>query len=276
MKYEEWREIHEYCMNKACAYESRPFGEYPLCYRVAGKIFAQLTRKENWYKITLKTNPDAADFYRRAYPNIVVRGYHCPPVQQPYWNTIDLYLFKKENLFQMIDEAYDEVVIHLPKKEQKRIPAMSQYHFVKTNGEDVEFAMLCNKLDLNLDEIAGQKIQRQKYVKYNQRDSIHDVFIVYKDNEAIACGAYKFYDDEKVELKRFYVEKSYRGFGIGRELLRRIEADAKIAGYRYAILETGELLETACELYRKHGYKNIPNYGQYADMPESLCMQKKI
>ena len=90
MELNDWQEIHDYCMAKPCAYETRPFGEYPICYRLAGKIFAQLTPKEDWFKVTLKTNPDAADFYRRAYPDVVVRGYHCPPVQQPYWNTIDL------------------------------------------------------------------------------------------------------------------------------------------------------------------------------------------
>lgn len=113
MKFDDWQEIHDYCMAKPCAYETRPFGEYPICYRLAGKIFAQLIPKEDWFKVTLKTNPDAADFYRRAYPGVVVRGYHCPPVQQPYWNTIDLNQFDKDKLFQMIDEAYDEILKHL-------------------------------------------------------------------------------------------------------------------------------------------------------------------
>ena len=64
MKDTEWKEIHTYCLNKDCVYESKPFGDDTICYRIAGKIFAQLTPKEDWYKITLKTNPEAADFYR--------------------------------------------------------------------------------------------------------------------------------------------------------------------------------------------------------------------
>lgn len=28
--------------------------------------------------------------------------------------------------------------------------------------------------------------------------------------------------------------------------------------------------------YRKIGYKVIPNYGQYKDMPESVCMRKEL
>lgn len=276
MKFEEWKSIHEYCMGKPCAYETRPFGNNPICYRIAGKIFVQLNVEEGRYIATLKTNPDAADFYRKAYPGIVVRGYHCPPVQQPYWNTIDLYQFDKKLLFQMIDEAYDEVRIHLTKKEQAKLPVLSEYRFVKTDGEDPEFARLCGKLDENLDEIVGAKIQRKKYVKYNQRDSIHDVIIAYKGEEAVACGSYKFYDEETVELKRIFTDKSVRGTGVGKELVRRLEADAKIAGYRRAVLETGKLLTQACGLYKKLGYRQIPNYGPYVDMPESLCMGKKL
>lgn len=276
MNFEDWESIHEYCMSKACAYETRPFGKYPVCYRVAGKIFAQLHAEGDIFRITLKTNPEAADFYRRAYPGVVVRGYHCPPVQQPYWNTIDLHLFDGEVLFQMIDEAYDEVRTRLPGKVQRRLPVLSECRFIKTDGQDPVFAGLCEKLDENLDEIVGKKIQRQKYVKYNQRDNIHDVIIVYREEKPVACGSYKFYDEETVEVKRIFVEPSVRGLGVGMELMRRLEVDARINGYRFAILETGELLTAACSLYKKLGYRVIPNYGPYADMPESLCMEKKL
>lgn len=276
MQYKEWKAIHEYCMRKPCAYETRPFGENPICYRIAGKIFAQLNVEEDAYRITLKTNPEAADFYRRAYPGVVVRGYHCPPVQQPYWNTINLYAFEGQTLYQMIDEAYEEVRLHLPKKEQRRMPALAEFRFVKTDGEDPAFIELCRRLDANLDEIVGAKIQRKKYEKYNQRDSIHDVILAYRGEEAAACGSYKFYDDETVELKRIFVAKAVRGCGIGKELVRRLEADAKIAGYRFAVLETGELLTGACALYKKLGYRVIPNYGPYENMPESICMEKKL
>jgi predicted DNA-binding protein (MmcQ/YjbR family) len=113
MKYNEniIHEIEKYCLNKPAAYESRPFGEYPICYRVMGKIFAQFNPEEKFYKLTLKCQPEKAQLYRQLFPGIVVRGYHCPPVQQPYWNTVDLDAFSDmELLYQMIDEAYTAVV----------------------------------------------------------------------------------------------------------------------------------------------------------------------
>lgn len=50
-----------------------------------------------------------------------MRGYHCPPVQQPYWNTISLDGFPEEELLFMIDHAYDTVVAGFSKKVQKEI-----------------------------------------------------------------------------------------------------------------------------------------------------------
>ena len=47
-------------------------------------------------------------------------------------------------------------------------------------------------------------------------------------------------------------------------------------GYKYLILESGEPLVAAMALYKKLGYKVIPNYGQYKDMPESICMRKDL
>lgn len=114
-------DIMEYCKNKHKAIETFPFGDVPICYKLNGKIFAQLYPYEYDYKITLKCTADAGQFYRMAYPEKVVRGYHCPPVQKPYWNTIYLEDFPDEELLNMIDLAYDTVFSKLSKNEQKEI-----------------------------------------------------------------------------------------------------------------------------------------------------------
>ncbi len=114
-------EIKEYCKNKHKATEEFPFGDVPICYKLGGKIFAQIYLYEHDKKITLKCTADAGQFYRMVYPDKVVRGYHCPPIQQPYWNTIYLDDFPDDELLNMIDLAYDTVFAKLSKKEQKRI-----------------------------------------------------------------------------------------------------------------------------------------------------------
>lgn len=241
MQVKEWREIHAHCMKLPCVYETRPFGEEPICYRIAGKIFAQLSTQEDWFKMTLKTNPEAALFYRSAYPGVIVRGYHCPPIQQPYWNTIDLKKFDKEKLYHMIDEAYFEVIRKLSKKEQKRLPAIAQLQFRKEDGE-----------------------KQEKRIN------------VYNGEVEVASGSYRFYDEETVEIEEVVVEKEYRRLGIGKELIRRLEADARIAGYRFSVLTIEKVSEEVSELCKKSKYKVIPNYGKYADIPDAVCMGKKL
>ena len=115
------QDIKNYCLSKQGAYEDCPFGEVPICYKLNGKIFAQLYPYEHDYKITLKCTADAGQFYRMAYLGKVVRGYHCPPVQQPYWNTVDLNDFPEEELLNMIDLAYETVFHSFSKKVQKEI-----------------------------------------------------------------------------------------------------------------------------------------------------------
>ena len=117
----ELEEIKNYCKGKPYATEMFPFGDVPICYKLSGKIFAQLYPYEYEFKITLKCTADAGQFYREVYPGKVVRGYHCPPVQQPYWNTIYLDDFPDDELLNMIDLAYDTVLSKLSKKDQKRI-----------------------------------------------------------------------------------------------------------------------------------------------------------
>jgi len=110
-------ELKAYCLSKTKAYEDHPFGEWPICIKVNGKIFAQIYAD----KITLKCTAFSGQMFRDAYPGVVVRGYHCPPVQQPYWNTIDLERFPHEELKMMIDHAYETVVSSFSKKIQKEI-----------------------------------------------------------------------------------------------------------------------------------------------------------
>lgn len=87
---------------------------------------------------------------------------------------------------------------------------------------------MCMELDACLDEMVGKVIQREKYVQYNQLDDIHDVILVYINNETVGCGSYKRYSVDTAEMKRIFLREKLRGKGIAREMLRRLEEDAKL------------------------------------------------
>lgn len=115
-------EIIEYCKKKNKAYIDYPFGDIPICFKVNKKIFAQLYPLENDYKITLKCDSLLADLYRNQYKNVVVRGYHCPPIQAIHWNTVYINKTVSDDIiYEMIDHSYDEVIKTFPKKVQKEI-----------------------------------------------------------------------------------------------------------------------------------------------------------
>lgn len=110
-------QIKAYCLSKCGAYEDYPFGELPICFKLNGKIFAELYPN----MVTLNCTADAAQFYRNMYPGKVIRGYHCPPVQQPYWNTVYLEDFPQKDLVNMIDEAYNSVFNSFSRKVQREL-----------------------------------------------------------------------------------------------------------------------------------------------------------
>lgn len=189
--------IIEHCMNEPAAYEARPFGEYPYCYKVFGKIFAQLNPEQDFFKLTLKCDPEQGMIYRQMYPDIVVRGYHCPPVQQPYWNTIDLYRFDDLKLIcNMIDEAYDAVILKMTRKARK------QYDYIS----DLEFRT------------------EDCTVK------------AYEEGRIVGSGSYTFYDEEHANLVNISVDTDHKEPGIEAEIIRRLEANAKMSGFRWCIV----------------------------------------
>ena len=148
--------------------------------------------------------------------------------------------------------------------------------FIYTNGENPDFIELCRGLDDFLNELVGGEENRAEYVPYNRLSDIHDAIIAYDGEIPVGCAAFKKYDDECAEVKRVFIKPEYRGKGISRELMKRLENAAKEQGFRCLILESGEPLVAAMSLYRKLGYEVIPNYGQYKDMPDSVCMKKEF
>ena len=115
-------EILKYCLEKTGSYTDYPFGPDCLCVKVKKRIFAQIFVLKDIPVVTLNCDMMTGEFYRRIYPEAVTRGYHCPPVQQPYFNTINLEKDVTDGeLLKMIDHSYSYVVSKLPKKIQQEL-----------------------------------------------------------------------------------------------------------------------------------------------------------
>lgn len=62
------------------------------------------------------------------------------------------------------------------------------------------------------------------------------------------------------EMKRLYVRKPFRGFGLGRQLTEAILDEARRAGYSTVLLDTLDEMEAARALYEDLGFEEIPPY----------------
>ncbi|KPV60592.1 GCN5 family acetyltransferase [Paenibacillus sp. A3] len=103
------------------------------------------------------------------------------------------------------------------------------------------------------------------------------VFVLaYSNGVAAGCGAYRPLDVQAAELKRIFVDPSSRNKGIASSILSFLEQEAARAGFTSLLLETGPMQPESIALYKKFGFIDIDPFGEYADCPSSICMEKKL
>lgn len=153
---------------------------------------------------------------------------------------------------------------------------MLAVRYVVTNGTDKDFISLSKLLDSYLDGLVGGRENRSFYIPLNQLEHIHNVILAYYKDEVVGCASFRHFESGIAEIKRVFVKKEFRGNGISKELMRQIEALAKEKGYTKLVLESGELLVEAMNLYTNLGYRRIPNYGEYKNCIDSICMEKSL
>ena len=145
---------------------------------------------------------------------------------------------------------------------------------IKTDSENSDFIELVKYLDIYLAEKDGE--DHSFYDQFNKIDKIKHVIIAYENDVAVCCGAIKEYSPNTMEVKRMYTVEQRRGYGIAGRILTELEVWAKELQFEKCILETGKRQIEAVGLYKKNGYKIIPNYGQYAEMEYSVCFGKVL
>jgi GNAT superfamily N-acetyltransferase len=80
-------------------------------------------------------------------------------------------------------------------------------------------------------------------------------------------------DPEGCEMKRLYVRRAYRRFGLGRLLAEQLIAHAREAGHSRMYLDTLDDMEAARGLYAELGFHEVPPY-YYNPIPGAhyLCV----
>ncbi|MFE9445932.1 GNAT family N-acetyltransferase [Streptomyces sp. NPDC006602] len=108
--------------------------------------------------------------------------------------------------------------------------------------------------------------------------------IAYDENDTpVATGGWRSQDtngegnlDGDAEVKRMYVIDAMRGRGLARRMLASLEEDARAAGRRRMVLETGTEQPEAIGLYTSSGYEPCAKFGYYRHFESSRCFAKQL
>jgi GNAT superfamily N-acetyltransferase len=117
-------------------------------------------------------------------------------------------------------------------------------------------------------------------VRHEQVTPPAGAFLVARlDGQPAGCGAVRRLiggPADVGEIKRMYTAPTARRRGVSRALLRALEDEATVLGFRRLQLETGLRQPEAIALYVAEGYHRIPSFGQYADDELSVCFAKDL
>lgn len=90
------------------------------------------------------------------------------------------------------------------------------------------------------------------------------LLLAWVDGALAGCGALRPLPEadepEACEMKRLYVRRPFRGFGLGRMLAQALMDHARGAGYRVMLLDTLHEMEAARGLYASLGFEDVPPY----------------
>ena len=90
------------------------------------------------------------------------------------------------------------------------------------------------------------------------------ILLAHVDGALAGCCALRPLDDcdypNAAEMKRLFVRKAFRGFGLGRHLVESILDSARQAGYDHVLLDTLDDMEAARALYVDLGFESIEPY----------------
>ena len=100
---------------------------------------------------------------------------------------------------------------------------------------------------------------------YNDIENEFVVFYCVTDHgNVVGTVGLKKIDEYTVELKALYLDKDYRGKGLGARLMTEAVEAAKKLGYKSIVLDSMKQYESARKLYEQFGFKDTERYNDNA------------
>lgn len=97
--------------------------------------------------------------------------------------------------------------------------------------------------------------------------------VAWSDDLPVGCVSLRRLEPGVAEVKRLWVDPVARGLGLGRRLMRAIEARARDLGYAHARLDSNTALTDAIAMYRGDGWTET---APYTAAPADIWMIKRL
>ncbi|WP_276966577.1 GNAT family N-acetyltransferase [Chryseobacterium sp.] len=147
-------------------------------------------------------------------------------------------------------------------------------HILRTDSANTDFQNLVKSLDATLAEHNGE--DDGFFAQFNTIDTIKNCLVAYINGIPAACGAFKPFSEDSVEIKRMFTHPEFRKKGLGSTIVKELAGWAAELNFKKAILETSRNLKSAISVYEKNGFYKISNYGQYVGIEQSVCYEKVL
>jgi len=149
--------------------------------------------------------------------------------------------------------------------------------FVKLNIEFIAWIadQFKEKYNFDAEVKVGQEIS--DYVETHVKDfaSLKPpngiVYLLEVDGCIVGMGGLKKLRDDVGEIKRMYIQPSFRGRGYGRKLLNKLLEKGREFGFSTFRLETSRFMEAAQRIYHSAGFVEI---GEYPEVETPVVLRQ--
>jgi DNA-binding MarR family transcriptional regulator/GNAT superfamily N-acetyltransferase len=107
----------------------------------------------------------------------------------------------------------------------------------------------------------------------NYRPPLGAFLIAWSDDLPIGCVSFRPLEPGVAEAKRLWIDPVARGQGLGRRMMRAIEARARDMGHDWLKLDSNTALAEAIALYRSDGWQEV---APYTSAPANIWMAKRL
>jgi len=150
---------------------------------------------------------------------------------------------------------------------------MAQYRIVE---DDLTGADVLALLEFHLAQMRALSPPSNVHALPVERLRQPDVtfYSAWNNDNLAAVGALRELGSGRAEIKSMRAAPAFRGKGAGEAILLHLIAEAKARGYHWLGLETArpEAWAAARALYRKHGFAECEDFGDYVGGEFSVCM----